>query len=73
MSEKLSDSFENLTIAATAKNKTIDSLARYISELTRANAELTTTVKKLTAHIETALNQNRSRNNNNNNSKDRYS
>ena len=54
-------------MAETAKNETINSLAKSISELTSANVKLTATFKKLTTQIETALNQNRNRNRNNNN------
>ena len=70
MADKLGESFENMEMAVTARNKTIDSLSKSIIELTIANFKLTTIVKKLTAQLETALNQNRIRNNNNN--KDRY-
>ena len=67
MTEKLGEYFDNLALAATAKNETIDSLAQAINELTSDNAELTVTVNKLNPQLDTELNQNRSRNNNNNN------
>ena len=55
MAEKLGKSFDNLTIAATAKSETIDAMAQSISKLTSSNAKLTETINKLTSQLETAL------------------
>ena len=58
MAKKLGKSFDNLTMAATAKSKTINTMAQSISKLTSSNSELTATIKKLTSRLETALTKN---------------
>ena len=47
ITEKLGESFDTLAMAATAKNDTIESLVKTISELTTTNSSLTATIKKI--------------------------
>ena len=58
IAEKLGESFDTLAMAATAKNDTIESLVKMISDLTSTKSELTATVKKLTNQLERALSKN---------------
>ena len=50
-------------MVTTAKNDTIKSLIKTISELTRNNSDLTATIKKLTNQLERSLGKNRRNNN----------
>ena len=59
MAKKLEESFDTLDMAATAKNDTIESLIKKISELNSNNSELIATIKKLTKQLERALRKNR--------------
>ena len=59
MAEKLRESFDTLSMAATAKNDTIKSLIKTVSELSSNNSELTATIKKLTNQLERAIGKNR--------------
>ena len=52
IAEQLRESFDTLAMAAIAKNDTIESLVKTISELTSANSSLTATIKKLTSQLE---------------------
>ena len=54
IAEKLGESFDTLAMAATAKNDTIESLVKTISELTTTNSALTATIKKLANQLERA-------------------
>ena len=64
IAEKLGESFDTLAMAATAKNDTIESLVKTISELTNTNSALTATIKKLANQLERAQSKNgRSENN----------
>ena len=54
IAEKLGESFDTLAMAATAKNDTIESLVRTISELTTTNSALIATIKKLANQLERA-------------------
>ena len=47
--------FDNLAMAATAKNYTIESMAKSISDLTTANKQLTTANQTLTQQLNVAL------------------
>ena len=54
LQKKLGESFDTLAMAATAKNDTIESLVKTISELTTTNSALTATIKKLANQLEKA-------------------
>ena len=58
IAEKLGESFDTLAMAAMAKNDTIESLIKTISDLTSNNSELTATIKKLTNQLERDLSKN---------------
>ena len=53
-----------LSMAATEKNDTIESLVKKISELTNTNSALTVTIKKLANQLERAQSKNRQSENN---------
>ena len=60
----MGESFDTLAMAATAKNDTIESLVKTISEITNTNSALTATIKKLVNQLERAKSKNgRSKNN----------
>ena len=54
IAEKLGESFDTLAMAATAKNDTIEILAKTFSELTNTKSALTATIKKLANQLERA-------------------
>ena len=58
MAKKLGKYFDNFAMEATAKSKTIDTMAQSISNLMSINTKLTATIKKLTSQLETGLNNN---------------
>ena len=58
IAEKLGESFDTLAMAATAKNNTIESLVKTISELTNTKSALTATIKKLANKLERAQSKN---------------
>ena len=58
IAEKLGESFDTLAMAATAKNDTIESLVKTISEITNTNSALTTTIKKLSNQLERSQSKN---------------
>ena len=59
IAEKLGESFDTLAMAATAKNDTIESLVKTISEITNTNSALTATIKKLANQLERDQSKNR--------------
>ena len=70
IAEKLGESFDTLAMAATAKNDTIESLVKTISELTTTNSALTATIKNLANKLERA--QSKSGRNENNGASGRW-
>ena len=54
ITDKLGDAFDSLAMAATAKQETMDMMARSISELTESIAQLTKTNKELTEQLKKA-------------------
>ena len=57
IAEQLGESFDSLTVAATAKADTIDRLNQTIAELTKTNTQLSNEVKELRKHLKSALKQ----------------
>ena len=51
MQDQLGDAFDNLAMAATAKNDTIDNLVNSVSELTATNAKQNEQIIKLTEDL----------------------
>ncbi len=51
----MGDSFDNLAMAATAKNNTIDNLVKCLSQLTATNAKQSEQIIKLTEELKKAL------------------
>ena len=55
MVEQMGEAFDNLAMAATAKNDTIESMVKSISDLTTANKQLTAANQTLTQQLKVAL------------------
>ena len=55
MVEQMGEAFDNLAMAATAKQDTLDSMAKSIADLTDANARLTKANQTLTQQLQKAL------------------
>ena len=57
IAKKLGESFDNITMAVTAKSKTLNLMAQSISKKRSSNYKLTATIKKMTSQLEMALNK----------------
>ena len=53
--EQLGDAFDNLAMAAVAKNETMEQMVKAIADLTASNTTLVAANKKLTDHLATTL------------------
>ena len=62
MQDQLGDAFDNLAMAATAKNDTIDNLVKSVSELTTINTKQNEQIIKLTEDLKRTLAGNKSNN-----------
>ena len=70
MVEQMGEAFDNLAMAATAKQETFDSMVKTIAELTAANATLVKANLGLTQQLQKCQNGNGSRNNTRRNGND---
>ena len=57
ITDQLGDAFDNLAMAAVAKNETMEQLVKAMADLTTSNQTLVSANKKLTDQLATALNK----------------